>query len=229
LHDDAAIRDETLVPKWGLPYVTTEGTGFAACGLNSMKRENRLSCYYPSGADSTTAGQIVEFERLFSQCEPDLKAFVFTLLPNWSDAEDVLQRTRIVLWQKFVQFQPESNFKAWALQVARFEVCNFRRTRRSDRLCFDDELVASLAEVRTSLMDDLERRRDALVQCLKKLRASDRQIIRHCYGPKSTTTKEAAERLHRPVNTLYKALNRIRRALSDCVQHVIREEQKESK
>ena len=194
-----------------------------------MKRVNRLAAYDSSAAGSSTAAQIVEFERLFSQCEPDIKAFVFTLLPNWSDAEDVLQRTRIILWQKFVQFQPGSNFKAWALQVARFEVKNFRRTQRSDRLCFDDELVDSLAEVRGSLIDELERRRAALDQCLRKLRASDRQIIRHCYGPKATTTKDAAERLHRPVNTLYKALNRIRRTLSECVQQVIGGEQKDLK
>jgi hypothetical protein len=31
------------------------------------------------------------------------------------------------------------------------------------------------------------------------------------------------------VNTLYKALNRIRRTLSECVQKCIKEEQKESK
>jgi RNA polymerase sigma-70 factor (ECF subfamily) len=194
-----------------------------------MKRVNRLIAYEPSAAGSTTAGQIVEFERIFTQWEPEIKAFVFTLLPHWSDAEDVLQRTRIVLWQKFLQFKPESNFKAWALQVARFEVNNFRRTQRSERLCFDDDLVASLAEVRGTLTDDLERRRAALLLCLKRLRPSDRQIIRHCYGPKSTTTKEAAERLHRPANTLYKALNRIRRTLGECVQQGIGEEQKESR
>jgi RNA polymerase sigma-70 factor (ECF subfamily) len=194
-----------------------------------MKRVNRLTAYDPSAAGSSTAAQIVEFERLFSQCEPDIKAFIFTLLPHWPDAEDVLQRTRIVLWQKFLQFQPGSNFKAWALQVARFEVSNFRRTQRSDRLCFDDELVDSLAEVHGSLIDELERRRAALDQCLKKLRTSDRQIIRHCYGPRATTIKVAAERLRRPVNTLYKALNRIRRTLAECVHQAIGEEQKDLK
>jgi RNA polymerase sigma-70 factor (ECF subfamily) len=194
-----------------------------------MKRVNRLTAYDPSAAGSSTAAQIVEFERLFSQCESDIKAFIFTLLPHWPDAEDVLQRTRIVLWQKFVQFQPGSNFKAWALQVARFEVNNFRRTQRSDRLCFDDNLVDSLAEVHGSLIDELDRRRAALDQCLKKLRASDRQIIRHCYGPRATTIKVAAERLRRPVNTLYKALNRIRRTLTQCVQLTIGEEQKDLK
>jgi RNA polymerase sigma-70 factor, ECF subfamily len=186
-----------------------------------MLRVNRVSRFAASesnGAHESTAADIADFERHFSQCEADIQAFVFTLLPHWPDAEDIVQRTRIVLWQKFSQYRPDTSFRAWAVQVARFEVSNFRRTQRSDRLCFDDQLIDSLAEVRSSLTDELDRRREALDRCLRKLRASDRQIIRHCYGPNSTTTKDAADRLHRPVNTLYKALNRIRRTLMECVQ-----------
>lgn len=197
-----------------------------------MLRVNRLSRFAAcdsNGARESTAAEIAEFERLFTECEADLQAFVFALLPHWPDAEDIVQRTRIVLWQKFSQFRPETSFRAWAQQVARFEVCNFRRTQRNDRHYFDDQLVDSLAEVRTSLTEELDRRRSVLDRCLRKLRASDRQIIRHCYGPKSTTTKEAAERLHRPVNTLYKALNRIRRTLMECVHLEVAEEPQEFK
>lgn len=194
-----------------------------------MPRINRVSqfaVYDADSARSSSAGQIAEFEQHFSQCESEIQAFVFTLLPHWPDAEDIVQRTRIVLWQKFATFEPGTSFKAWAMQVARFEVNNFRRTQRSDKLCFDDALVDSLAEVRTTLADELDRRRSVLDDCMSKLRASDRQIIRHCYGPKATTTKEAADRLRRPVNTLYKALNRIRRTLLECVNQVTGEDKR---
>jgi RNA polymerase sigma-70 factor (ECF subfamily) len=197
--------------------------------MQRVNRVSRFAAFDSNGARESTAAEIAEFERFFSQCEADIQAFVFTLLPHWSDAEDVVQRTRIVLWQKFAQFRPGSSFRAWALQVARFEVSNFRRTQRSDRLCFDDQLVDSLAEVRSSLAEELDRRRAVLDRCMRKLRASDRQIIRHCYGPNATTTKEAADRLHRPVNTLYKALNRIRRTLMECVQLDAGEEPQELK
>jgi RNA polymerase sigma-70 factor (ECF subfamily) len=183
-----------------------------------MQRIKRFAVYDSNSAREPSAEQITEFERLFGQCERELQAFIYTLVPHWSDAEDVLQRARIVLWKKFDLYQTGSNFGAWAFQVARFEVSNFRRTQKSDRLCFDDALLDSLADVRTSMVEELDRRRAALEQCLRKLRASDRQIIRHCYGPRATTTKEAAAQLHRPVNTLYKALNRIRRTLTECVQ-----------
>lgn len=197
-----------------------------------MQRVNRVSRFAAidsDGARNSSAVEVAEFERYFAQCEADVKAFVYTLLPHWSDADDVVQRTRIILWQKFAQFRPGSSFKAWALQVARFEVSNFRRTQRCDRLYFEDQLIDSLVEVRSSLAEELDHRRAVLAVCMRKLRASDRQIIRHCYGPKATTAKEAAVRLHRPVNTLYKALNRIRRALMECVQHISGEESQELK
>lgn len=195
-----------------------------------MQRVNRVSRFAQVESDGngkSSASEIADFERHFSLCESDVKAFVYTLLPHWSDADDVVQRTRIVLWQKFSQFRPGTSFKAWALQVARFEVSNFRRTQRSDRLCFEEQLIDSLAEVRNSMVEELDRRRAVLAICMQKLRASDRQIIRHCYGPKATTAKEAAEKLQRPVNTLYKALNRIRRTLMECVARFSGEESQE--
>jgi RNA polymerase sigma-70 factor (ECF subfamily) len=195
--------------------------------MPGSNRVSRFSAFDSSSARSHSAGQIAEFERLFTLSEADIQGYVYTLVPNWSDAEEIVQRVRIVLWQKFEKFEQGTSFKAWALQVARFEVSNFRRTKRSDRLCFDDQLIDSLAEVRSSLAEELDRQRAALDGCMRKLRASDRQIIRHCYGPNATTTKEAAERLHRPVNTLYKALNRIRRTLMECVQRFVAEESTE--
>lgn len=192
-----------------------------------MNQINRLLAYESEGPQRDPSLPLRELERLLKRHESDIQAFLFALLPNWSDVEDVLQRTRIILWKKFPQFEAGTNFRAWALQIARHEVSNFRRNQQRERLCFDEELVESLAEVRSSLVHDLEQQRAALQRCLQKLRASDRQIIRHCYGPSATTTKEAAIRLSRPVNTLYKALNRIRRTLAECVRQEMREEPKD--
>jgi RNA polymerase sigma-70 factor (ECF subfamily) len=197
--------------------------------MQSVNRISQFGAFDSGSARRSSAEEVAEFEAMFTQYEAVIQAYVFTLLPHWSDAEDIVQRTRIILWQKFSQFQPGSSFKAWALQVARFEVGNFRRTQRSDRHYFDDQLVDQLADAHTSLVEELDRRRAVLSQCMRKLRSSDRQIIRHCYGPKATTTKAAAARLGRPVNTLYKALNRIRRTLMECVQLVSGEESQELK
>lgn len=183
-----------------------------------MPQVNRLSLLSQSGEVPSAAARLAEFERLVQEHERALLVFVFTMLPNWADTEEVMQRTRIVLWRKFSDFAPSTNFRQWALKVARYEVMNFRKTKGKDRHLFDDSLIDAVVEARSSLSEELDRRRALLDKCIAKLRASDRQIIRHCYGPKATTTKAAAAALKRPVNTLYKALNRIRRSLMLCVQ-----------
>ncbi|QDU57034.1 sigma-70 family RNA polymerase sigma factor [Aeoliella mucimassa] len=182
-----------------------------------MHRLTSLANESPRPAPDRPAGQIAAFNRLLAGCESDLMTLVYALLPHWPDAEDVVQRTRVVLWQKFDSFEPGSNFRSWAMQVARFEVKNFRRRQQSDRLMFSDDLVDTLAEVNSTLTEDLEWRRERLQECIKQLRESDRRILQHCYGPTATTIRNAAELLSRPVNTLYKALNRIRRTLQECV------------
>ena len=47
------------------------------------------------------------------------------LLPNEQDAQDVFQRTSLVLWQKFDQFDSDRDFLPWACGVAHYEVRNF--------------------------------------------------------------------------------------------------------
>jgi len=169
------------------------------------------------GADRTD-----EFVRLFSQHEPLIRGFLLTLLPSRGETDDLFQRTSIVLWQKFEHFQSDSNFGAWACQIAKLEVRNYLRIRNRDRHLFSDALLVSLAEVRQSISDDLESRREILRHCITKLRVSDREIIQQCYGPQTTTIKDVAESLGRPVNTLYKALIRIRQALFECVERSLK-------
>jgi RNA polymerase sigma-70 factor (ECF subfamily) len=50
-----------------------------------------------------------------------------TLVFSHQDAEEVFQNTSVVLWNKFGEFQPGSNFFAWASQVAYYEVLNYMR------------------------------------------------------------------------------------------------------
>ena len=45
--------------------------------------------------------------------------------------------------------------------------------------------------------------------------------MRHCYGDSRVTFKSVAQTLGRPVNTVYKALNRIRKALYECIERTL--------
>ena len=140
--------------------------------------------------DMDQSNRTETFVGLFAQSQYEIHSFVLTLVPNRADADDVMQTTSIVLWRKFDQFVPGTNFVVWACQVARLEVQNFRRVKGRDRLVFNDELLHSVGNLRLSMSDELEAHRGLLRDCITKLRLDDRELIRRCYGKKPTTAKQ---------------------------------------
>jgi RNA polymerase sigma-70 factor, ECF subfamily len=158
-----------------------------------------------------------QFMQLFARVRENLFAYIFTMLPHWSDAEDVFQQTSLVLWRKFGEFEPGSNFLAWACRVAFFEVRNFRRVAGRDRLRFNDALLDQLAQERLVDPEIASRKRDFLIDCISKLSDDQRTLLVRTYSDEMNI-RQLADELNRSPQTLYNRLNLIRRSLFDCVE-----------
>jgi RNA polymerase sigma-70 factor (ECF subfamily) len=167
-----------------------------------------------------------EFHRLFVENQRRLFGFVLTLLPRIDEAEEVFQNICVVLLGKFDAFEPGTSFIRWACQIAKYEVLNYRRRSRRDHLVFTENEVELLAERRLELEPELDSRRTALRQCLQKLRPEDRRLVQARYAG-NCNARVAAERLHMQENTVYKALQRIRRALRRCIDATLARERGE--
>jgi RNA polymerase sigma-70 factor, ECF subfamily len=161
--------------------------------------------------------QYERFVQLYARARENLFAYIFTLLPHWSDAEDVFQQTSLVLWRKFGEFEPGSNFLAWACRVAFFEVRNFQRVASRDRLRFSDSLLEQLAVERVISPDSVSRKRELLLDCIAKLSDDQRALLIGTYED-DKTIRQLADELDRAPQTLYNRLNLIRRALFECVE-----------
>src|ERR1022692_4743944 len=74
-----------------------------------------------------------EFIQLFTGHESRLRAYVLSLVPRWSDAEEIVQQCSVILWKKFDHFQSGTNFFAWACQIARLEVKDYRKKQKRER------------------------------------------------------------------------------------------------
>jgi len=157
------------------------------------------------------------FLKEFSQDRSKLFRYIFSLLPNHADAEDVFQRCSLVLWQKFSEFDSERSFFAWACGIAFNEVRYFMRTNRSRRLMFDTELIAEISKVRRTHDDDAEDVLAHIADCLKRLSRQDRSLVRKAYG-NSGTIKNFAESTSSATQTIYNNLARIRRLVRECVR-----------
>lgn len=68
-----------------------------------------------------------DFARLFIENQGRLYGYIATLLPNRDDAEEVLQRTSMVLWQKWENYETDRGFLPWARGIALNEVRNLLR------------------------------------------------------------------------------------------------------
>jgi RNA polymerase sigma-70 factor, ECF subfamily len=161
------------------------------------------------------------FARLFAQHDRWLFAYLVSLLGNSADAEEVFQEVCVVLWREYETFQLGTNFVKWVSVIAHNQVHRFRRQQRRIGPQLSDAAVDLLSQDAVERVDLLELRRAALRKCLEKLSDTDRQLVRYCYSDSRVTFKSVAHELGRPVNTVYKALNRIRKALMQCIERTL--------
>ena len=168
-----------------------------------------------SARDGTNALQR-RYLPLWTQHQRRIFAYIYTLIPNRADAEDLLQETSITLWEKFDRFEPGTDFVAWACQVAYWKVRNARRKYARSPIIHDDELLTAISDKALAAQPLLDQRHEALAVCLEKLKEHDREMVMSRYES-DRTIEDVAKLSGRSVEAAYKALSRIRRALMDCV------------
>ncbi len=163
------------------------------------------------------------FVELLMLHQQRLYGFIYTLVPNPADAEDLLQQTSLVLWQKFHEFDLDKSFPAWACGIAHFQVLHYLRKKRRSHVVFSDELIAQLAKTRQNREESHLADSVALADCIDKLPESDRTLIKLCYAAKRNI-KAAAADLDRSASSVYTSLVRVRRVLMDCIRRAEAEE-----
>jgi RNA polymerase sigma-70 factor, ECF subfamily len=158
------------------------------------------------------------FAELLLQSRRDLFGFIYSLVQNLPDADDVYQDTALVLWQKFDDFTLGTNFSAWAMRVAQLRVLKLADAKRKQRLYFSDKLLESIADAfQRETVGEGSQRAEALANCLGKLSEKERQLITRCYAP-DRNYAEIARSEGRTIGAIYQAINRIRKALFACVE-----------
>jgi RNA polymerase sigma-70 factor, ECF subfamily len=160
-----------------------------------------------------------DFARRLRAHQVQIFSFIYSLVRNFDDADDLFQQTSLAMWNKYDQYDPSRSFAAWACGVARYEVANYVRARGRRRLYFSDDLSLLLVEAHESLEQDrVEERREVLSDCLKKLRGRDQKLVEACYGEEESRVTEVAREWGRSSQSIHNSLRRIRRSLFECVR-----------
>ena len=153
---------------------------------------------------------------LMTRHQRQIFSYIYVLVPNRNDAEDLLQETSLLICEKFHEFREGTDFVAWACQIAYWRVRYSRQKFARSKVVFDQEIVDVVAQTAGNMTEELDDRHEALARCLEKLQSRDRDLLMARYEP-GGGVEEAARRSGRTVPTAYKALARLRKLLLDCV------------
>lgn len=159
-----------------------------------------------------------EFFRLFMANEAKIYTYILMFVPHRPDADDIMQETATVMWQKFADFQTGGNFTRWGKKIALHKILDYRKHCKSHHVVFSDELIDILAPHAEALMEAVDPRLDVLQTCLNKLPDKDRHLIKEHYE-QGTPIKRMAEQANRSIHGLYKVMARIHTRLAECVNY----------
>jgi len=157
------------------------------------------------------------FLSLFLRSEREIFRYVAALVPNVTDAEDIVQQTAIALWEKFETYDPAQPFTPWACRFALNKARQWIERRQRWQALLQGGLAEELAQRREELRPELEIRLKHLEGCIGKLPEDQRSIVEDYYYHRSGIEK-VAESAGRTVEATYKALQRIRNALQTCIE-----------
>jgi len=170
----------------------------------------------------TESTKTERFVRDLTENTRRIYAYIFALVPNWTDADEIFQETSAILWTKYDDYQPGTNFRAWAFRIAYNKVLQFRKAEGKNVLRLSDEFIDAVDREASTAGGISERRLRLLADCYGLLRPQDRQLIDLRYEP-GATTKSVAANVGRSPDAVYKAMNRIHEQLLECIDSKLEE------
>lgn len=157
-----------------------------------------------------------EFIQLLTTSQSRIYAYILSLVFDADLADDILQQTNAVLWEKSQDFELGTNFVAWSFRIAYFQVLADRKRRQRDRLIFDDAAVSTLAAMSEQTDGRFELRQKHLRTCLEQLNERQRECVRRRYDANSSLDR-IADAMGLKANAVKQLLFRARNALHRCV------------
>jgi RNA polymerase sigma-70 factor (ECF subfamily) len=158
-----------------------------------------------------------DFIKLFMPLQGDLLAYVLSAGVTAESADDVLQTAALQVFNKIEQFQDGTNFRAWAFAFVRNEVLHHFKTHHRRALSLSDEALLEIEALSSDEAAIPGVKIHLLNRCMDKLQVMAREMLMMRYRD-GLAVQAIADRLERPVDSIYTTLSRIRKALQICVE-----------
>jgi RNA polymerase sigma-70 factor, ECF subfamily len=189
-----------------------------------MRLEVRFGMPHDASKSSDHEAHAQEFVRLLGAHEQALSGYIISLVPNWADADEIAQDTKLRLWEQFAQYDRTKDFGTWARAIAFFMVMAYRKRSSRAAARLNQQFVDLVSREASLLSTRAHPLREALSNCVAKLDQAARELLWACYSGRETI-KDIAIRLGRTIRGTQRAVARIRNDLQQCVEDAMHREE----
>jgi RNA polymerase sigma-70 factor (ECF subfamily) len=174
------------------------------------------------------SGSREAFTQLVRLHHESVRAYLGRNTPHRDVADDLAQETFLVAFRRIGEFRGEARFSTWLIGIARNLALEYlRRECRRQRRDLEAAVARDQAErlsAREGDADEHEQTLAALRACLDGLPAESRVMIDQFYFD-NVSAESLAERVGKRPGAVRMSLLRIRRALADCVQSKLHQQE----
>ncbi len=161
-----------------------------------------------------------QFTRLLLLNHQRLYRFSLSLIPNFSDANDIFQDAILVMCRKFDELKDHDKFLQWGMGIIHFKTLQMYEKNRKTQTFFSERAFEIIQAKSMESIQKSDDRMEALENCIGKLSPEDQSLIQMRYQKKNTI-KQVAEKLNRSVHVLYKVYMRIHSSLRLCIKNSV--------
>lgn len=157
--------------------------------------------------------------RLVLEQEPLLVGYARAIVGSRDSAEDIFQDLVMLVMRKHGDIPNADAVPGWTRRATRFLALKRLQRQSRERPVMDEELVGLIERdwADMGFQDSGNGYIAALARCRERLPAKSREILELRYDA-DMNCQQIAERLSRPLNTVYVMITRLHRALEKCIR-----------
>ncbi len=148
-----------------------------------------------------------------------VQAYAYSIVNDFHLAEDVYQEVSMIVASKWEEIPEGDAREYWLKEVIRRKALELRRRHRQRESLLSAEALEQVAtafpaDAESGAIGDL---REAMARCLGRLGGDARTVVEARYA-EDLDCATIAERVKRPIASVYTILKRARVALAECVE-----------
>lgn len=154
------------------------------------------------------SGKTDDFAILMNKYHNEIFSFVFNIVGQYQDTEDLLQEVFYKVYLSLKKYNPnKASFRTWLYKVTSNHVFNFMKSSQKTMSSFQEVDVSLLKSSEDIELEVIKTEQiDQILMIMKKVLSPKHQRILMLYYFSKLSVKEISEVLKIPDKTIYKAL-----------------------